>query len=45
MDNREKQRYDSEVLMIWCLIGLGAIMMSMLLFNLIVDIYDYFYKH
>jgi len=44
MDNRDRQRHDSEVLIIWCLIGLGTIIMATLVFNCVVDIYDYFHK-
>jgi hypothetical protein len=45
MEKRERQRYDSEVLIVWCLLGLGTIIMAMLVFNYVVDIYNYFHKH
>ena len=40
MDNRERQRQDSEVIIVWCLLGLGGVVMVMLLFDVVVDVVD-----
>jgi hypothetical protein len=44
MDNRERQRYDSEVLVAWTMLGMGAVIMLLLLSNMVMDILTYLKK-
>jgi hypothetical protein len=44
MNKRDRQRYDSEVLMIWCMLGIGAVIMIILFWNLVMDILHHFKK-
>jgi hypothetical protein len=40
MDKRERQRYDSHVIITWALIGIGAVVMFLLLMQIFVDLVD-----
>jgi len=44
MEKRERQRYDSQVIITWCIIGIGAILMAMLLGNMVLDLINHFKK-
>jgi hypothetical protein len=40
MNKRERQRYDSQVIITWALIGIGAVVMFLLLMQIFVDLVD-----
>jgi hypothetical protein len=44
MEKRERQRYDSQVIITWCIIGIGAILMAMLLGTMVLDLINHFKK-
>jgi hypothetical protein len=41
MNNRDRQKRDSDVIIVWCLLGLGAIAMMMLFFHMLTNLFDY----
>jgi len=40
MNKRERQRYNSEVIIVWCVLGIGAIIMFLLLTNTLINVID-----
>jgi len=44
MEKRERQRYDSQVIITWCIMGLGAVIMMMLFGTMVMDLLHYFKK-
>jgi hypothetical protein len=44
MNKRERQRYDSQVIITWCIIGIGTTLMIMLFVTMVIDFSHYFKK-